>query len=220
MNTPAPYDPSSIFAPKDTNGVPAPRVFIAPQRYVQGVGVLENVGRYLSLVNAGHVAILISERGRASVGPRLLKSLQAENIDSVFCVFGGECSLEEIELHRERLAGRVDCLIAVGGGKCVDAGKSIAFRLSIPVVVVPTLASNDAPCSAVSVLYTPSGAYSSFEFFPQSPALVVVDTGVVAADPERYLVSGMGDAIATSYEARACLQNRRVRKSVLSLNDD
>jgi glycerol dehydrogenase len=169
--------------------------------------VLDGVGRYLSFVNAERAAILISERGEASEGPRLRKSLQAENIEAVFCTFGGECSLEEIELHQANLAGRVDCLIAVGGGKCVDAGKSIAFRLSIPVVVVPTLASNDAPCSALSVLYTASGAYSSFEFFPQSPALVVVDTGIVAAAPERYMVSGMGDAMATWYEARACLQN-------------
>ncbi|MDH3642818.1 MAG: glycerol dehydrogenase [Gammaproteobacteria bacterium] len=207
MQTPEPYQPASIFAPHAADGVVTPRVFIAPQRYIQGPGVVDNIGRYLTLVNVRRVAILISDRGRASEGPRLLSSLESENIECVLCRFGGETSLEEIELHQAELDGRVDCLMAVGGGKCVDAGKSIAFRLGIPVVIVPTLASNDAPCSAASVLYSPSGVYSRFEFVPQSPALVVVDTGIVATAPERYLAAGMGDAMATWYEAQACLTN-------------
>jgi glycerol dehydrogenase len=36
---------------------------------------------------------------------------------------------------------------------------------------------------------------------------VVVDTDIIAAAPERYLVAGMGDAMATWYEARVCLLN-------------
>jgi glycerol dehydrogenase len=95
----------------------------------------------------------------------------------------------------------------VGGGKCVDTGKAVAFRLDVPVVVAPTLASNDAPCSALSVLYSPEGVSTGAEFYPCSPALVVVDTGIVAAAPERYLVAGMGDAMATWYEASVCLRN-------------
>ena len=102
---------------------------------------------------------------------------------------------------------KVDCVLAVGGGKCVDAGKAVAFRLDVPVVVVPTLASNDAPCSALSVLYTPAGVSTGVEFYPSSPALVVVDTGIVAAAPERFLVAGMGDAMATWYEASVCMRN-------------
>jgi glycerol dehydrogenase len=76
-------------------------------------------------------------------------------------------------------------------------------------VIVPTLASNDAPCSALSVLYTPAGVYESVEFYPLNPLFVIVDTEIVAAAPERYLVSGMGDAMATWYEARACQRNPR-----------
>jgi glycerol dehydrogenase len=206
MQMPEPYQPASIYVSNTADAV-TPRVFIAPQRYIQGPGVVDRIGRYLTLVNVRRVAILISDRGRASEGPRMLSSLESENMEAVLCRFGGETSLEEIELHQAELDGRVDCLMAVGGGKCVDAGKSIAFRLGIPVVIVPTLASNDAPCSAASVLYLPSGVYSHFESVPQSPALVVVDTGIVAAAPERYLAAGMGDAMATWYEAQACLKN-------------
>jgi glycerol dehydrogenase len=207
MNETTAYDPASVFTANRSEGASVPRVFIAPQRYIQGDGVLDSSGRYMSLLGVKRVAVLTSERGKRSEGPRLERSLNVEGIESIIRVFAGECSLQEIELHRSALAGQTDCLVALGGGKCVDAGKSIAYRLGIPVVVIPTLASNDAPCSAVSVLYEPSGAYSGFEFFPQSPALVIVDTSLVAAAPERFLVSGMGDAMATWYEARACLAN-------------
>ncbi len=131
--------------------------------------------------------------------------------------FQGECSYEEIDRVVDLLqveASPVDCLVAVGGGKCVDAGKSIAYRLGIPVVICPSLASNDAPCSALSVIYTEDGAFKAFEFFPMSPALVVVDTRIIAKAPVRYLVAGMGDAMATWYEARTCLQSHRGRSVI------
>lgn len=207
MSTTQPYDPSAIFSRPESPGRSAPRVFVAPQRYVQGEGVLNGTGRYLSLLRVKRVAILMSVRGQASEGKQLIRSLKSEGIESEVRTFGGECSLAEVEIHRSALQGRADCLIAVGGGKCVDAGKSIAYRLGIPVVIIPTLASNDAPCSALSVLYEPSGDFSGFEFFPDSPALVIVDTALIAAAPERFLVAGMGDAMATWYESRACLAN-------------
>lgn len=202
------YLPHTVFAPADRAGSPVPRVFIAPQRYVQGPGVLRGVGRYLTLLDAKRAALLMSARGHRGDGTVLQASLREAGIEPVPRTFGGECSLEEIDAHVAALsAERVDCVIAAGGGKCIDAGKAIAFRLGTASVVVPTLASNDAPCSALSVLYSPQGVSTGAEFYPDSPALVVVDTDVVAAAPERYLVAGMGDAMATWYEARACLAN-------------
>lgn len=207
------YLPASIFAPDGAAG--APRVFLSPQRYIQGSGVLAHLGRYLSLVRTRRAAILITAGGRERHGRVLDASLRAAGIDSVGCTFGGECSLEEIGAHASRLKNeKVDSVIAVGGGKCVDAGKAIAWRLDVPVVVVPTLASNDAPCSALSVLYLPSGISSGVEFYPSSPSLVVVDTEIVAAASERFLVSGMGDAMATWYEASVCFRNENAMTAI------
>ena len=144
-----PYFPHGIFSGK---GEVIPRVLVSPQRYIQGAGVLDHIGRYLSLLNAKRAGILISKRGQGADGVRILESLHGAKIEYVVSTFAGECSLAEIEHHVSNLAEeRLDCLIAVGGGKCVDAGKSIAHRLGVSVVIVPTLASNDAPCSALSV---------------------------------------------------------------------
>jgi len=215
MEVSAAYLPQEIFAPSAGADLPVPRVFIAPQRYVQGQGVLDGIGRYLSLLQAKRVALLMSARGSRNEGVRLLASIRTAGIESVVRTFNGECSLEEITAQVEALANeRIDCVIAAGGGKCIDAGKGVAFRLGTPVVIVPTLASNDAPCSALSVLYSPEGVSTGAEFYPQSPALVVVDTAIVAAAPERFLVAGMGDAMATWYEARVCLLNPAARTTI------
>lgn len=91
-------------------------------------------------------------------GDDIQRSLSEAGVTTVFVTFTGECCWQEVErlysvLHMEH----VDYLISVGGGKCVDAGKLIAHSLAIPSIVMPTIASNDAPCSALSVVYTPEG---------------------------------------------------------------
>ncbi len=206
-----PFFPQAIYAPAAHNQ-PAPRVMVAPPKYIQGPGAIDQAARYLSVLRLRRVGILASARGQAAEAGRVIAALQSEQVTCVPVVFAGECSLEAINAATEQLQDeQVDGVIAVGGGKCVDAGKCVAYRLDVPVVIVPTLASNDAPCSAVSVLYTPSGVASGAEFFPQHPAMVIVDTEVVARAAERFLVAGMGDAMATWYEAKVCLDNPLAR---------
>ena len=190
---------------------PSPvRIFGSPGRYVQGDGVIDLAGEQLVALGLGRCAVLLSERSQKAEGQRLLQSLTAAGISAEVVTFGGECSFEEIERHVGAL-GRLDqpmtALIALGGGKVVDAGKSIAHRLDVPVIIVPSLASNDAPCSSASVIYTVDGITEDFEIFKANPILVLVDTGIVAQASERYLVAGMGDGMATWYEARMCRQN-------------
>jgi glycerol dehydrogenase len=58
------------------------------------------------------------------------------------------------------------------------------------------------------VLYTPEGAFDDYAYFT-SPDVVLVDTAIIAKAPVRFLVSGMGDALSTYFEARANVQSHR-----------
>lgn len=204
---------STTYFPQPVFGAAAgSRVLAAPPKYIQGPGVLQHVAGFFAASGFSRLGILASQRGHATQAKTIAVQLGAAGTEVVSSVFQGECSLEEIEAQAGSLTSQnIQCLIAVGGGKCVDAGKCIAHRLAVPVVIVPTLASNDAPTSAVSVLYTPAGVASGAEFFPHNPLMVIVDTEVIAAAGERYLVAGMGDAMATWYEARVCQANPAAR---------
>ena len=94
-----------------------------------------------------------------------------------------------------------DAVVGVGGGKTIDVAKAVGTRLGVPFVVVPTIAATDAPTSSLSVIYREDGSHAGEFFYDHSPALLVVDSRIIANAPVRFLVSGMGDALATLIEA-------------------
>ena len=120
--------------------------------------------------------------------------------------FGGECSLAEIErIKQVAQQHKSQVIIGAGGGKVLDAARAAAADLNLPIVNCPTVASSDSPCSALSVIYSDDGVVLGSRFHRKNADLVLVDTQVVAQSPPRLLVAGMGDALATWFEAKTCV---------------
>ncbi len=178
---------------------------IFPGRYVQGYDALASLGE--ETARFGDQALLIVD---PFVADHLLTSFEGGFegvIEYQVERFQGECSDEEIE-RLNGILGDVgsDVVVGIGGGKTLDTAKAVAHHAEVPVVIVPTIASTDAPISALSVIYTPEGAFKRYLFLPTNPDLVLVDTKVVAEAPVEFLVSGMGDALATWFEAESARQ--------------
>ena len=135
----------------------------------------------------------------------LRKSLADAGLAAEIAPFGGECSHNEINRLRD-IAGNAKCtaVLGIGGGKTLDTAKALAHFMNVPVAIAPTIASTDAPCSALSVIYTDEGEFDSYLMLPRNPNMVIVDTQIVAGAPARLLAAGIGDALATWFEARAC----------------
>lgn len=94
-----------------------------------------------------------------------------------------------------------DLVVGLGGGKGLDAAKGVALRLRLPYAAVPSIASNDGPTGRAMAIYDDAHALVAIETLPDSPVLVLVDTGLIAHAPSRFLRAGIGDAIAKKFEA-------------------
>ncbi|WP_367925002.1 glycerol dehydrogenase [uncultured Ruthenibacterium sp.] len=176
----------------------------SPSRYVQGKGELGNLCTHAERLGK-EFFVLVSASGKKRVEDKLEHSAQQAGAKLVYEIFNGECSQTEIDRVLASLkASGCNVVVGIGGGKIHDTAKAVAHYADVPVVIVPTIASTDAPCSALSVIYTDDGVFDRYLFLPANPNLVLVDTDVVSAAPARLLVSGMGDALATYFEARAC----------------
>ena len=175
---------------------------VFPGKYIQGEGVLDELPRLIRLL--GKTGLIVAS---PTVKSRILAARTQELATEKIAVeaFHGEfCEKELARLEKIISHNKIDILVGMGGGKTIDTAKVASDRAGIPVIIVPTIASTDAPCSGCAVIYSEDGVFDSVYYQKMNPQVVLVDTRVIADAPTRFLVSGMGDALATWFEARSC----------------
>ncbi len=183
------------------------RVFRSPPAYVQGRNSIDELGTHAEPL--GETALVLGDEFVLDlVGGRVRDSLEDVGIDATLETFGGECSVTEIDrvvdVHAEHEA---DVLVGLGGGKAIDTARAAREHVGGALVSLPTIASTDAPTSSVAVIYTDSGEFVEFHVYERHPDLVLIDTAVVAEAPTRLFRGGIGDALATWFEADAAFRS-------------
>ncbi|WP_130835878.1 glycerol dehydrogenase [[Erwinia] mediterraneensis] len=174
-----------------------------PGRYIQGEGALRLLGK--EIATFGQRSLLIIDRGIWDTLHQPVRDACANLADVFTERHSGDCTEKEILRLRERAEHyQADVIVGVGGGKVLDTAKAVAWYHRSPSIIVPTIAASDAPCSALAVVYQENGRVDYDLFLPRNPDLVVVDSRLIAMAPPRFLVAGMGDALATFCEAEAC----------------
>ena len=181
------------------------KCIIAPNKYVQGSGIISNLADYYLNEGSKCAFIICDSFIEKNYKKQIVSSFEEKKVNYNLHTFNGECSKNEVDRLSSILKEKQgDVIIGIGGGKALDTSKAVAYYNKLPVIIVPTIASTDAPCSALSVLYKDNGEFDEYLFLPSNPNAVIVDTDIVAKAPVRLLVSGIGDALATYFEARAC----------------
>src|SRR6266852_2967347 len=180
-------------------------IFCSPARYTQGKNATSSLGREMSTLGIEGPALIVAGRSARSLLSEVWRtSLGEAGIAYHVHTFGGECSASEIEsIDKAVREASARVIIGAGGGKVLDAAPA---DCNLPVVNCPTVASSDAPCSALSVIYKDDGSFEQYRIYRKNPDLVLVDTQVIAHSPPRLLVAGMGDALATWFEAKTCVE--------------
>lgn len=180
---------------------------IGPNRYVQGPGVIGEAGAYLTFLGK-KANVIADDIVLFLVEHTLREGLEKQNIGTVVSGFRGECSNQEIDritaICREE---KVDIVVGAGGGKALDTAKAVGNHLRAPTVIIPTIAATDAPTSSLAVIYGEDHSHQGYILLGKNPDLILVDTEIIAHAPPRFLVSGMGDALATRFEAEACARS-------------
>jgi glycerol dehydrogenase len=183
------------------------KIMIAPNRYIQGPGIIKETAQYIGHLGSifffigGPTALsIIKERVSASLSERSLKYHFEE--------FSGECtrsSAAGLSDKAKKFGAQV--IVGAGGGRAIDTAKAVSHELDSALVIIPTVASNDAPCSALSVQYNEKHMLDRFLILKRNPDVVLVDSKIIAESPTRYFVAGMGDALATWFEAFTCTKS-------------
>lgn len=151
----------------------------------------------------GKTAVVIGGKtAMEKAKPELLAALKGSDLEITdFIWYGGDSNYENIEMLKAMPeVQNADMVFGIGGGRAVDTVKTLCDRMDKPFFTFPTLASNCASCTAISVIYNADGTFKEYAYL-KAPALhTFINTKIIAESPEKLFWAGIGDALSKEYE--------------------
>lgn len=177
-----------------------PSYSVGPDCYKEVFQVTRRYGKK-AVVVGGKTAM---EKARAALEKGLLDT-GLELLDFVW--YGGNCTYENVEMLKQNPhVQQADMVFGMGGGRAVDTCKVLCDQLDKPLFTFPTIASNCAASTAISVVYNADDSLNGY-YYPKTPPMhCFINTQVIAQAPEKLLWAGIGDALSKEYEV--CLATR------------
>ena len=192
------------------------RCFQSPSRYMQGPGLVKRLPKFAA--NFGPAAMLIIDPALydefAESVPKMFEEAGMRAYAVKFPGYSGHKELADMLEYVKTLPEVPDTFIGMGGGQTVDINKAVAAKLRKNWISFSTALTTDAPTLSHTIINNP-GAQNEIMFHYKNPDFVVVDTEVTIKAPAWMLVSGIGDALATYFEAEASFKNNNVCNSGL-----
>lgn len=158
-----------------------------------GKGALDSIGAYMKEAAFQQVIIYFGNGLIDLFGEKVMKSLKNEKVEVLEYREIDTIAIEDIIRMAFSIPNKTQAVIAIGGGKVIDAGKYAAFLKNIPFISVPTSSSSDGFSSASASLLV-EGKRNTV---PARLAYgIIVDTEVIRTAPEKFIYSGIGDMIS------------------------
>lgn len=180
------------------------RILTGTSKYIQGSGTIDRLGEYCAPLG-GKVLVVADDFVLKLLKSRVEKTFKDQEIH--IHEFQKECSYTEINSIAEKAKKeKIEYIIGIGGGKTLDTVKAAGTKAKLKTVVVPTLSSSDAPITGISVVYTDAGELQGYEFV-NKPDYCIVDLDIIVNAPTDLLITGIGDALSTYFETRACYRS-------------
>jgi glycerol dehydrogenase len=202
-------------------------LFVAPGRVLRGEQCLAQSGEAIALLGKRPL-IVGGDRTLEIVQPYLQPVLQRQQLTGSQSSYSPDCAESSLARLREAVERhQADFIIGIGGGKALDTAKLLAHQCRLPIVTIPTSAATCAAWTALSNIYSETGAFQYDVALARCPDLLILDYSLIRTAPQRTLVAGIGDAIAKWYEASvssgsstatltiAAIQQARVLRDIL-----
>ena len=170
--------------------------------YSIGPDIYRNIGPVCC--SYGHTVLIIGgRRALAAAENKIRAAAEAASLQILGTeLFGNDCTYRNVNRLRSLPAyQKADMVFAVGGGKALDTCKCLCIDDDKPIFTFPTIASNCAATTSVSIMYNDDGTFLKPHFFIRPAMHAFVDTAIIAQAPPQYLWAGMGDTYAKYYEA-------------------
>ena len=174
---------------------------VAPGTVMRGSGILHSVGK--EIARWGSRPLLVAGNSTLAMTHKSLQPILAKaNLVTAASNYGVDCCEASLQtLKTTAQEHQADVIIGFGGGKALDTAKLVAHQLQLPVVTIPTSAATCAAWTALSNVYSETGAFLYDVALCRCPDLLILDYDLITTAPPRTLVAGIGDAIAKWYEA-------------------
>jgi len=174
---------------------------ISPEKVFRGNGAWLKALPYIKKVSSRPL-LLGRSLSTTNIRQQVYKDLNDENLSIYSSNLKFDCCYEDLERIRSIIIeNNCDSIIAIGGGKVLDAGKFLADSLSLPVITIPLSASTCAGWTALSNIYSINGQFIKDVELKSCPKILVLDHGFIKTAPKRTLASGIADALAKWYES-------------------
>ncbi len=161
----------------------------------------------------GKTVLIIGGKRALAASLEKIKSYVAKTDLTIIGVelYGNDCTYDNIErLRRLPVYNKADMVFGVGGGKALDTVKCLCITDDKPVFTFPTIASNCAACTSVSIMYNDDGTFLKPNFFVRPAMHAFIDTEIIAKAPAQYMWAGIGDTYAKYYEATISSRDERL----------
>lgn len=182
------------------------KVKVGPQFYLYHEAAIDFIPKILEEFRAKRILVVHGTISWEKAKP-FMTFLDDERYDFFYHQYTGECSYFGTDLITEKIKeNEIDFIIGVGGGKLSDLVGYAAHVNNKQFGLIPTLASNCAPWTPLSVMYKENGdSEGKTEHFLRQAAFLVTDPKLVIDSPLEYFIAGLADTLAKWYESESII---------------
>ncbi len=166
-----------------------------PRRVIIGDRILNNTREFIkeNILKNEKIALITGINVKNKIN-NLIEDNFLENNIKYQWIIAGDASFQSVEkIEKELKNEKIEIIVGLGGGRCIDIGKMTANNLKKPFISIPTSASHDGISSPFVSLRGGSKPYS---IKVETPIEIIADLNIISNAPYKLLASGCGDLIA------------------------